>query len=148
MDYETTTEAFRNLRLPRAGWTHHAHLAAGLWFVLRHGIDQARLLVPPAIRAHNASVGTQDTPTSGYHETLTQLYLTLIDGFVREWAGPVDYPTMAASLCDRLDDRRIPLQYYSETRLWSTEARARWVEPDLTSDPGRRLWPPGPSTAG
>ena len=148
MDYEATTEAFRLLRLSKAGWTHHAHLAAALWFVLRHGIDQARVLIPPAIRAHNASVGTEDTPTSGYHETLTQLYLSLIDGFVGAWPGPADYSTMAAALCEQLNDRRIPLRYYSEVRLWSTEARTRWVEPDLISDPARPLWPPGPLTGG
>ncbi len=152
-DPDATTTAFREVRLPKAAWTHQAHLAAGLWFVRHYGLAEARILVPAAIRRHNAAVGTVDTPTSGYHETLTQLYLSLIDGFVREWTGPSDYPTMAAAVAEALDDRRIPLRYYSEARLRSAEARAKWVEPDLISDPAaaRRPGPvhsppPEPST--
>ncbi len=137
------TAAFREARLPKAAWTHQAHVAAGLWFVRHHGLETARIVVPAAIRRHNAAVGTADTATSGYHETLTQLYLSLIDEFIREWSGPADYPTMAAAAVEALNDRRIPLRYYSEARLGSAEARATWVEPDLISDPGagRR---PGP----
>jgi hypothetical protein len=111
--------------------------------------------MPPAIRRHNAHVGTLDTATSGYHETITQLYLTLIDGFVRAWAQPTDYEAMAAALCEALDDRRIPLRFYTETRLRSAEARATWLEPDLISDPAGALWtrplgsqPPELSTGG
>ena len=89
------------------------------------------------------------------HPPLTQLYLTLIDEVARGWAGPTDYPTMAAAVAEALDDRRIPLRYYSEARLRSAEARATWVAPDLISDPAaaRQLGqaqcpPPGPSTGG
>lgn len=109
-DYEAITAALRDVRLPKAAWTHQAHVAAGLWFVWHHGIDAARILVPAAIRHHNAAVGTVDTPTSGYHETLTQLYLSLIDELVREWTGPTDDPTMAVAVVAALDDRRIPLR--------------------------------------
>lgn len=154
-DYEQVTAAFQRLDLPKAAWTHRAHLAAGLWFVLHDGLAQARTRMPEAIRRYNASVGTLDTPTSGYHETITQLYLTLIDGWLRHWTGPARYPVMAAALVEALDDRRIPLRYYSERRLWSPEARARWLEPDLISDPPApyespvpALPPPEPSTEG
>lgn len=145
-DYRQITAAFQRLDLPKALWTHRAHLATGLGAVLDDGIDQARVLIPAAIRRYNAAVGTPNTPTSGYHETVTQLYLTLIDEFVRDWRGPTDYPAMVAALFEVLDDRRIPLRYYSDGRLWSAEARAMWLGPDLISEPGFR--PPGPSTAG
>ncbi len=154
-DHEAATAAFRRLDLPKAAWTHRAHLAAGLWFVLHHGIGAARTEVPAAIRRYNAAVGTLDTPTSGYHETITQLYLTLIDEWVRDWTGPAGYSVMAPALVEALDDRRIPLRYYSEARLWSAEARATWLEPDHISGPSAPfgtpapgLPPPEPSTAG
>ena len=154
-DYEAVTAAFRRLELPKASWTHRAHLAAGLWFVLHHGIGDARILMPAAIRRYNAAVGTPDTLTSGYHETITQWYLTMIDEMVRNWAGPTDYPAMVAALFEALDDRRIPLRYYSEDRLWSMEARRAWLEPDLISDrsapwriPVPEPPPPEPSTEG
>lgn len=60
---------------------------------------------------------------------------------------------MAVAVVAALDDRRIPLRYYSEARLRSAAARAKWVEPDLISDPAaaRRPGradspPPEPST--
>ncbi len=103
-DYEAITAALRDVRLPKAAWTHQAHVAAGLWFVWHHGIDAARILVPAA---------TWRRWTTG--------------GF--------------------------PFGYYSEARLRSAAARAKWVEPDLISDPAaaRRPGradspPPEPST--
>lgn len=53
-----------------------------------------------------AAVGTLDTSTTGYHETITQLYLTLIDEVVRNWRGPADDAKMTAVLFEALDDRR------------------------------------------
>ncbi len=141
-DYEQTTTAFRRLDLPKAEWTH---LAAGLWFVLHHGVGPARTLMPAAIRRYHAAVGTLDTSATGYHETITQLYLTLIDEMVRDWRGPADYAKMTAVLFEALDDRRIPLRYDSKDRLGSPEARATWLKPDLIWP---RASPPGPSTAG
>ena len=36
-----------------------------------------------------------------------------------------------------LADKDLPLQYYSRERLFSDEARAAWVEPDLRALRGR-----------
>lgn len=116
--------------LPKAAWTHRAHLNVGLALVAQHGVAAARTLMPEAIRRYNVASGGANTRTSGYHETLTQLYLTLIDRFL------TDDP--AGSLAERANrlfeawgDRGVPGRYYSEGLLWSVEARKRWVLPDL-----------------
>jgi hypothetical protein len=124
-------EAFQLETLPKAGFTHRAHLALGLWYLDHHEEGEARRLVPEAIRRFNDRVGTTPTPRGGYHETITQLYLSMIGRFRREWRGDPSFAARANALYDQLADRTLPTRYYSEARLWSDEARARWLEPDL-----------------
>lgn len=117
--------------LPKAEWTHDAHLRAGLWHVLNHGAVTALALLRARITAYNESVGTANTDTSGYHETITRFYVTVIDRFVAgaDRDAPIDQ--LAAQLIAESGDRRLPLRHYSEQRLFSVVARRSWVEPDL-----------------
>jgi hypothetical protein len=117
--------------LPRAEWTHHAHLRAGLWHVLEHGPFVAMDLLRERICAYNESVGTANTETSGYHETITRFYVVVIDRFLSETDRSQDLDTIAEGLIARYGDRRLPLYHYSEKRLFSPVARRAWVEPDL-----------------
>jgi len=119
--------------LPKAEWTHEAHLRAGLWHVLHHGAPAALDLLRERISRYNESVGTANTDTSGYHETITRFYVTLIDRFLAtaDRGAPID--DLAAQLLDAHGDRRLPLRFYSETRLFSPVARRSWVEPDIRS---------------
>jgi hypothetical protein len=117
--------------LPKAEWTHHAHLRAGLWHVLSFGEEPALVLLRERITRYNASVGTANTDTSGYHETLTRFYVGLIASFVRgrDRSAPLD--VLAAALIAEHGDRELPLRFYSRERLFSVEARHGWIEPDL-----------------
>jgi hypothetical protein len=115
--------------LPKPAWTHRAHLTIGLWHLNEYGLAESRTRVPAAIRRYNAAVGTLDTPTSGYHETITQLYLSLIDRF-RAARAPTGFAEAANALYLEWGDRKVPLMFYSEERLWSVAARAGWIEPD------------------
>jgi hypothetical protein len=130
---ESIAEALTARTLPKAEWTHEAHLRAGLWHVRQHGAAAALELLRARITAYNESVGTRNTDTSGYHETITRFYVTIIDRFLaaNDRAMPVD--DLAARLLAEYGDRRLPMRYYSEGRLFSVVARRSWVEPDLRS---------------
>lgn len=117
--------------LPKPEWTHHAHLRAGLWHVLHHGPFEALDLLRDRIRAYNESVGTANTDTSGYHETLTRFYVVVIDRFVSTADRSLDLDTLAEQLIAVYGERRLPLHHYSEARLFSAVARRAWIEPDL-----------------
>lgn len=123
--------AFLAATLPKAGWTHRAHLTAGLWLLSEGGLEAARDRMPAAIKRFNAATGTADTTTSGYHETITQFYLTVIDEFRRGSAPSRGVAETANALFAALGDRGLPLRCYSSALLWSTEARLRWMLPDL-----------------
>lgn len=117
--------------LPKSEWTHEAHLRVGLWHVMHHGPAAALELLRGRISAYNVSVGTLNTDTSGYHETMTRFYVMIIDRFLSGEDRAADLDQLASRLIAALGDRRLPLRYYSEQRLFSVVARRSWVEPDL-----------------
>lgn len=118
--------------LPRADWTHEAHLAACLWLLReRRDIDLPSEM-PAIIASYNVAVGGENTDTAGYHETITQAYIRLADGFLV--AHDRDQPLVElvnAFLASPIGHREALLAHYSRERLFSVEARKRWVEPDL-----------------
>lgn len=117
--------------LPKAEWTHEAHLRAGLWHVHAHGAVAALELLRLRICAYNESVGTRNTDTSGYHETITRFYVTVIDRFLAAAERSLELDELADELLANYGDRKLPLRHYSEGRLFSPVARRSWVEPDL-----------------
>ena len=124
-------DEFESRRLPKSRWTHQAHLLAGYWYLTRHTPEQALAIMRQRIRAHNESVGTANTDSSGYHESITRLYL---DGIAAHIARNIDASfgdSLQQLLHGPLADSGWPLKYYSRARLFSVAARREWLEPDL-----------------
>ena len=70
--------------LPRAEWTHEAHLAATAYLLLkRPDVDVDRAL-PGLIRRYNESVGGVNSDSEGYHETITRVFLHGVRLFLKE----------------------------------------------------------------
>ena len=117
--------------LPKAEWTHHAHLRAGLWHVMRFGRERSLDLLRERISRYNESVGTVNSDDSGYHETITRFYVDVIAAFVRSEDRSLPLDTLAERLIEKYGDRELPLRFYSKELLFSVEARHGWIEPDL-----------------
>ena len=126
------TKGLLDRTLPKAEWTHEAHLAACLCLLREHaGIVPERDL-PAIISAYNEAVGGQNTDEAGYHETLTQLYIKGVRAFAETLPGDLPLDEAAnALLTGEIGPRDWPLCFYSRERLFSTAARRGWVEPDL-----------------
>jgi len=122
--------------LPRAEWTHEAHLAATTYLLLRHPeIDLDREL-PGLIRRYNESVGGVNSDTEGYHDTITRVFLN----GARRFLGDADHGEPLHELVNELllspvGRRDWPLRFYSRDRLFSVEARRQFVTPDLAALP-------------
>jgi hypothetical protein len=121
--------------LPKAAWTHHAHLRAGLWHVREFGPAGALVRLRTTIAAYNESIGTANTDTSGYHETITRFYVAVIARFLDEDDGSRPLDMLAERLIAKYGERDLPLRFYTRERLFSVEARRGWVEPDLLGLP-------------
>jgi len=124
-------EEFESRRLPKPRWTHHAHLLAGYWYLTRYPPEQALAVMRERIRAHNESVGTANTDSSGYHESITRLYLDGIAAHMAQNRAASFEESLRLLLHGPLADSGWPLKYYSRARLFSVAARREWLEPDL-----------------
>ena len=129
-------EEFLACTLPRLEWTHAAHFAAALW-LMRHRTDlDAARDMPGMIRAYNESAGRVNDDSGGYHETITQASLRALRGVLD--AYPPDVPVYAivnALMASGMANPNWLLEYWSQPRLMSVEARRQWVEPDLKALP-------------
>jgi hypothetical protein len=135
--FRTAEEIFSLLRrfddctLPRAEWTHAAHLIVALWNLLEFDWPEATERVRRGIRRYNAAHGVQTTPTGGYHETLTLFWLRAVRAFLEDGRNEGRSLVSLANELVATADSRLPLRHYTRARLFSPEARASWVEPDL-----------------
>lgn len=132
---ERIAKAFCNCTLPKEEWSHEAHLKVGLWHLLKYSPIEAMCHLRDGIRQYNTACGVANTDTSGYHETITQFYVTIIKYFLegQDIHQPVD--RLATKLLKTYEDHNLVFTYYSKERLMSKEARCHWVEPDLLQIP-------------
>lgn len=133
-DIEAFVRQFEACTLPSPRWTHRAHLLVGLWYLSKHPASEALDIVRERIRAYNVAIGTANTDNSGYHETLTRLYLNAIAKHKDRHSGESLPHSLVLLLQTPLACSDWPLQFYSRERLFSGQARREWVEPDLRRD--------------
>jgi hypothetical protein len=131
-EIESFIRDFEARTLPASRWTHQAHLLIGLWYLTHHSHDDALAVVRERIRAYNEAVGTANTDSSGYHETLTRLFLRGIAAHIPEHGGEPLPESLALLLQSPLAQKDWPLSFYSRERLFSAAARREWLEPDMT----------------
>ena len=130
-EIESFIREFEGRRLPKARWTHEAHLVVGLWYLTHYAPDEALTLVRERIRAHNEAVGSANTDSSGYHETITRLYLRGIEAHILAHTDESLPNSLALLLQSPLAHKEWPLSFYSRERLFSMAARHGWMEADL-----------------
>ena len=135
--FRTSEEMFELLRrfedctLPREEWTHAAHLTVALWHLLQFDWPEACARVRARIKRYNAAHGIVETPTGGYHETLTLFWLRTVRAYLDTERNEARALVHLANELAATHDKGLPLSHYTRERLFSPEARAGWVEPDL-----------------
>ncbi|HEY1125093.1 MAG TPA: hypothetical protein VGE65_05635 [Sphingobium sp.] len=130
-DIRATGEAMLNCTLPKAAWTHEAHLSTCLWLLLERRDIDVDAEIGTLIRRYNLSAGGVNDDTQGYHETITRVFVAAVQRYLAR-AGEVDLLTAVNGLLSAPEGRRDwPLRFYSRERLFSVAARRDFVEPDL-----------------
>ena len=121
----------RDLTLPKRAWTHAAHFAAAVWYLLQADHD-AFTEMPGLIRAYNAATGVPNTDHDGYHETITLASLRAAqDGLGRMCLGLPLHEKVNALLATDYGKPDWLLGYWSKEVLFSVAARRGWVDPDV-----------------
>jgi hypothetical protein len=125
-------EGLMTRTLPRAEWNHGAHFAAALWLMRYRPDLEAPRAMADMIRAYNEVSGVANNDSSGYHETITLASLRAARGVLD--FNPATMPLFHianAILASNLADPNWLLEYWSQPRLMSVDARRAWLEPDL-----------------
>jgi len=122
--------------LPRPEWTHEAHLATTTYLLTRRPDIDIDLALPGFIRAYNESVGGVNSDSEGYHETITRAFLHGVRLFLAE-ADPKEplHELVNELLLSPMGRRDWPLRFYSPERLFSVEARRKFIPPDVAALP-------------
>lgn len=124
-------QAFESCTLPRIQWTHTAHLTVALYYLLHNSYDDAVDLIRQGIQTYNRSQGIEQTPTGGYHETITCFWIYVIHTFLDRCAPNRSLLILANQLICTYNDPQLLFEYYTRACLFSSTARFHWVEPDL-----------------
>ncbi len=120
--------------LPRAEWTHEAHLAACLWLVAERPDVDPEADLPAIISSYNESVGGVNDATQGYHHTITLTYVAAVRGVLARLDPDLPLADKVNALLAADEGRRDwPLTLYSRDRLFSVDARLGYLPPDLAS---------------
>jgi hypothetical protein len=125
--------AFEGCTLPRADWTHAAHVWMAWLYLTRLPYEIALDHIRNGIRRYNAAVGSD-----GYHETLTVAFAIVIHSRLDAGRANDGFAAFRADNPDLFDRRSGLLErHYDPTRLASAAARQRFVEPDREPLPGK-----------
>lgn len=120
------TRALERCDIGNEDFHHASHLhVAWVYLAESSSMQQAAAKMRETLRRFTAAAGKPQK----YHETITLFWVHLLAR------------ARAVSRRERLEDivqanpqlleKNFPLTYYSAERLFSEEARARWMEPDL-----------------
>jgi hypothetical protein len=126
MTDEAFARAFEEGSITPAQFDHVAHVRVAWVYLHETGsMEEALSRMRSAIRGFAAAAGVPRK----YHETITVLWMRLL-AEVRA-AGASGELSDVLRAHPALADKDLPLHYYSRERLFSDDARARWVEPDI-----------------
>lgn len=129
-------EGLLTCALPRAWWTHEAHLAATAYLLLRHPEIDLDADLPELIRRYNEAGGGVNSDSEGYHETVTRVFLHGVRLFLSEASREEPlHELVNGLLLSPMGRRDWPLRFYSRDRLLSVAARRGFLQPDLAALP-------------
>jgi hypothetical protein len=122
---------FESGSLPRAQWTHRAHLTVACWYLVCYPEPEATRLIRAGIQKYNRAVGIVTTKNGGYHETITLFWAHLVRNYLSKATLECSLVGLMNDLVNRFANKNLPFEYYSRDLLMSWEARIGWIEPDL-----------------
>lgn len=125
---------FEACRRPLDYWHHRDHIKLAYLYLCQYPFDEALAKLRVGIKAHNATHNITEAITSGYHETMTQAWLRLVHLVICEYGQEEDADAFYEAHPELSQTKTLRL-FYSRERIVSAEAKATFVEPDLTPLP-------------
>ena len=130
-DDEHFRDAFANGEVTLAQFDHRAHVRLAYVLLVNGDVDAATARMRSALLGF---MGHHGVDPGKYHETITRAWILAVRHFM-DRTGHSASADEFISANPILLDSKIMLTHYSADLLFSPEARARFVEPDLQRIP-------------
>lgn len=124
-------QAFEALEVPSEDFNHRAHVRLAYVYLCAMPVDEAHEALKAALLAFLDHLGVG---AGKYHETITSAWIKAVRYFMDK-SEPCVSADEFIDRNPRLLDSRIMLSHYSAEVLFSPEARAQFVDPDLQPIP-------------
>jgi hypothetical protein len=130
-EIETLVTAFEDASIAKGVWKHTEHLVVALYYVTKFDLEMAtRRMREGLFKLLVEGFKVDLTNEMPYHETLTVFWMRTVNDFAIE--------NVSMSLAEKANiliagyDKDYPLRFYTRDRLFSDEARTRFIDPDLS----------------
>lgn len=124
-------ERFEAGMVIREQWSHAAHLTVAPWYAQKHDSHLATAKMRAGIFNLLNSFGVDLTKEMPYHETLTVFWMKMVFDYLEKTEHKTSLSNLANNLIETCGDSGLPLKFYSRDVLFSAEARAKYLKPDL-----------------
>lgn len=132
-EIEKVVSGFEDTSIARADWKHSHHLVVALYYVERFGLEAAIEKIRDGLfKLLTEGFKVDLTKEMPYHETLTVFWMRTVAAYASTKNG-MPLHEKANNLIETFD-KDFPLNFYTREHLFSDDARARFVEPDLRPD--------------
>ena len=129
-----TLNNFEICAIPLEQWNHRAHLTIAYLLLRAYPLEEATDRMGTGIQKYNAAHGIEQTPTGGYHETLTAAWMRVLHATMTVY-GHADSAEQFFDQHPHLLSKVMLRLFYSRARIMCDQARYGWVEPDLAPLP-------------
>jgi len=134
MDDETFLKLFESAELPLDQWHHPEHIKVAYLYLRRYPFETAMDRIREKIKAQNMAHKVPESPTRGYHETMTQAWLRLVHVTLCEY-GPAETADDFYEQSPQLTQKKTLRLFYSKEVFMSLPAKYEFFEPDLAPLP-------------
>ena len=134
---EEFLQQFESTAWPLQDWHHRQHIKVAYLYLRRLPLEAASARIRERIKAFNAAKQVAESLSSGYHETMTQAWMRLVDLTLREY-GPAETADLFYQQNPQLSEKKVLRLFYSRELFLSQRAKTEFVEPDLAPFPKSR----------
>ena len=117
--------------LAKEEWTHHAHMILAICYLYQFSFENALNKMRDSILALNKNHGVLNTDTSGYHETVTMFWMSILWNQMEDIRDLSLEEIVNVILNSEVLQSNPILEYYSSELISSKLARKTWVASDL-----------------
>jgi hypothetical protein len=137
MDDATFLERFELCQFAPDDWGHRDHIKVAYLYLRRMPPEAAVSRMREGLKALQAAFQVPDALDRGYHETMTQVWMRLVEFALRQFGATASADEFYESHPE-LWQSKVLRFFYSADRLLSAQAKAAFIEPDILPLPVAR----------